>query len=222
MASGAQPWDLRYRSEGYSAGAEPAAFLREVLPLLTRGRALDLATGAGRNAVFLAAHGWQVTGIDSSRVALEKAEALAREQNLTVHWAEQWPTAKKESSFRGKRGPASKAPGLLLVKADLENLTPPAAQFELVLCFNYLQRSLFTAIERALQPGGMLVYETYTIEQLVFPSGPRNPAHLLRANELRQAFPGLEILFYREFRAGKGIASLLARKPASKRSVVQS
>jgi SAM-dependent methyltransferase len=72
-----EEWDERYDRPGYRAGTEPALFLRQVLPLLPRGCALDLAMGEGRNAVFLAQHGWHVTGIDWSGTALEKAAALA-------------------------------------------------------------------------------------------------------------------------------------------------
>ena len=111
------------------------------------------------------------------------------------------------------REPPGKLPGLLLIEADLERSPLPELQFELILCFNYLQRSLFVPMERALRPGGMLVYETYTVEQLAFPEGPHTPDYLLRPYELRDAFGSLETLFYRELRTGKGIASLLARKP---------
>jgi SAM-dependent methyltransferase len=202
MPADAQRWDERYRSESFSVGTEPTAFLQEALPLLPRGRALDLAMGAGRNAVFLAMNGWQVTGIDYSHTALEKAAALAREHSLSIHWGNE-----------PHRQFTTKSAGLLLLEADLEHSSLPSGQFELVVCFNYLQRSLFAPIERALRTGGMLVYETYTVEQLSFPGGPHHPEHLLRPHELRAAFSVLEILFFREFRIGKGIASLLARKP---------
>ncbi len=198
----AEKWNERFRSEGYPGGTEPAPFLHEVLPLLPRGRALDLAMGAGRNAVFLAANGWRVLGIDCSRAALERAAALAQERGIVLGWDNE-----PVQQF------SPRPPGLLLLEAHLERSPLPAARFELVVCFNYLQRSLFASIDRVLQPGGMLVYETYTLEQLAFPHGPHNPEHLLRPNELREAFPGLRILFCREFRAGKGMASLLARKP---------
>ncbi len=201
MPTHARNWDARYRAEGFPAGTEPAAFLQEVLPLVPRGRALDLAMGAGRNAIFLAVNGWQVTGIDSSRAALQNAASLAQERGVSVRWA-------------AKSLPLSpKLPGLVLLEADLETSQLPGVLFELVLCFNYLQRSLFVPIQRALRSGGMLVYETYTIDQLAFSGGPHNPAHLLQHNELREAVPALSILFYRELRTGKGIASLLARKP---------
>jgi len=72
-------------------------------------------------------------------------------------------------------------------------------------------------IERTLQPGGMLLFETYTTAQMAFEGGPRNPAYLLEPGELRASFPELRIIFYRELSAGQGKASLLAQKPAKAR-----
>jgi hypothetical protein len=80
------------------------------------------------------------------------------------------------------------------------------------VCVQFLQRSLFPQITSALRPNGVLLLETYTRAQLEFPGGPRNPAYLLEIGELREAFPSLCVLFYRELRAGQGIASLVARK----------
>lgn len=214
MPNDAQHWDAHYRLENHPAGTEPAVLLCELLPLLPRGRALDLAMGGGRNAVFLAANGWHVTGVDSCRVALENAAALAEVRGLRVVWVSSSESREGRTAlYAPGRELPQKLPGLWLLQVDLERATLPVAQFEVVICFSYLQRSLFSAIEAALRPGGMLVYETYTLDQLTFPKGPRNPDHLLRPEELRQAFPTLETLFYRELCAGKGIASLLARKP---------
>ncbi len=224
MTTQARSWDERYQQVAYPAGTQPAAFLLEVLPLLPRGHALDLALGAGRNAVFLAERGWHVTGVDSSRVALERAEALARQRGVHIGRAkgvaQQADEALAEASHLprarpGKfasRGLHGDSPVLVLVEADVEKCVLPADCFDVVLCFNYLQRALFGSIAQALRAGGMLVYETYTLDQLKFPTGPRNPDHLLQPAELRQAFPGLRTIFHREFAAGRGIASLLARK----------
>ena len=88
-----------------------------------------------------------------------------------------------------------------------------ANRYSVILCVRYLQRSVFPQICRALRPGGMLLFETYTKAQLDLSGGPRDPAHLLNPGELRRAFPGLETVFYRELRAEQGIASLAARKP---------
>lgn len=82
----------------------------------------------------------------------------------------------------------------------------------MILCINYLQRPLFPQIEAALKPGGEVLVETYTRAQLQFASGPRSPNHLLEPGELRSAFRTLQTVFYRELTAGKGIASILARR----------
>lgn len=181
----AQDWDERYRQPGYFCGTEPVDFLREHWEELPRGEALDLAMGEGRNAVFLAAHGFRVTGIERSRPAIEKVRALAWERGV-------W---------------------LKVIEADLEHYALEAERFDVVMCFYYLQRALFPQIKRALRLGGALVYETYTIEQLEFCRGPRDPAYLLQPNELYRAFRDLRLAYYRErVVGGKAVASLLAWK----------
>lgn len=195
-----QEWDDRYRQPGYWAGKEPAEFLREVLPLLPRGTVLDLASGEGRNAVFLARQGYQVFAVERSRVGLEKTEALARECGVACLWATQLTLPHKHEAQ------------LHLVQADLESFALPSGQFDVLLCFKYLQRPLLPYLHGALRRRGMLVYETHTLEHLKFAGGPRSPEFLLQPGELRAAFSAMEILFYSELCAGKGMASLLARK----------
>src|SRR5437879_13374674 len=108
MPNDPQHWDARYRSENHRAGTEPAPLLYELLPFLARGRALDLAMGGGRNAVFLAANGWHVTGVDSSRIALENAAALAEAPGLAVLCV--------SSSKHGERRPSPQAPSTALTQ----------------------------------------------------------------------------------------------------------
>ena len=193
-------WDHRYRRTGYWTGSEPAEFLREVLPLIPRGTALDLASGEGRNAVFLAQQGFQVFAVERSRAGLEKTEALAREKGIACRCAAQLnPPHRHEAP-------------LALVQADLESFSLPAEQFDVMLCFKFLHRPLLPGLHRTLRRRGVLVYETYTLAQQQFEGGPKNAEFLLRPGELREAFSGMEILFYSEICAGKGIASLLARK----------
>ena len=203
MSTPAETWNSRYAAEGFKTPVRPAAFLLEVLPFLphptSRSCALDLACGIGHNAVELALRGWRTVAVDVSTAALDRAEALANSRGAPCH--------RDRGEIHGAKD------GLLLLEADLEHLALPAASFDLVLCFRYLQRSLFPAIERALRPGGVLVIETFTTAQLAFDNGPRSPEHLLRPGELRESFPGLEVLFYREWTAEQGLASLLARKP---------
>lgn len=186
MPSESSSWDERYHQPGFLCGREPCDFLREHVAALPRGRALDLAMGEGRNAVFLAERGWQVTGIERSEPALAKGRELAAARGVTLD----------------------------LREADLEHYELEREAYDVVLCFYYLQRSLFEPIKRALRAGGALLFETYTVNQLQFAKGPRNPAHLLALNELYWAFRDLRLTFYRErVKDEKAVASLLAFKP---------
>jgi tellurite methyltransferase len=176
MSASLAEWDDRHRAAENKPSPEPASFVTEMLPLLPRGPALDLACGTGRHALLLAARGRHVTAVDGSAAALDILEQRARESHR------------------------------------LARRTLPRGPFAVILCVHYLHRALFPQIEAALARGGMLLFETFTRAQLEFNGGPKNPEYLLDCGELRTAFPSLRLLFYRELRAGKGIASLLARK----------
>ena len=194
-------WDAKHSLAAREAAEAPAGILAELWPLLPTGAALDLACGRGRNAIFLAEHGRPVTAVDWSPAALD----LLEERAQTLHF----PVRRIQRIEKAKQAHA----GIDLVLADLEGAQLEVNGYFLILCVRYLQRSLFPQICRALRPGGMLLFETYTKAQLDFPGGPRNPAHLLDKGELRRAFPELQTVFYRELRAEQGIASLAARKP---------
>ncbi len=179
-------WEERYSSPRRRPRRGPSAWLVTHADRLPRGRALDVAMGEGRNALFLARRGFEVTGVDRSPTALATARARAREEGLELE----------------------------LLRADLEACELPAGPFQVVLVMRYLQRSLFEPLARVLAPGGILVYESFTRDYLKY--GPRNPEHLLEPGELRQAFRDLEILSYREIEDpehGEARASLLARRP---------
>jgi tellurite methyltransferase len=201
MPSSQSDWDAKHRLAAEAPPSEPAGIVRELLPLLPAGLALDIACGTGRQALFLAARGQHVTAVDFSSVALDSLEARARNMHIPVR--------------RGKCLKAAERPsrgGLELILADLERTHLPERCYDLIVCIQYLQRSLFPQMSRALRPNGVLLMETYTQAQLEYPGGPRNPGYLLDTGELREAFPELSVLFYRELRAGQGIASLLAKK----------
>jgi tellurite methyltransferase len=206
MPANASEWDLKHRAAAQGKPPEPASFVREMLPFLPVGPALDLACGTGRHTLLLASRQQPVLAVDWSPVALAILEQRARSSNLAVRHPN-----------RSGITTSGVARGIRLVRVDIESAVLPAGAFSLILCVQYLQRSLFPQIENALRPGGVLLFETFTRAQLEFTGGPRNPAHLLELGELRDAFPGLEVLFYRELRAGQGIASLVARKPRKRR-----
>jgi tellurite methyltransferase len=198
MPANATEWDARHREARQDPPADPASIVSEWLPLLPTGQALDLACGTGRHTLLLAERGQSVTAVDWSGTALDILENRARKAKLHASRADSVPFA--HSATRGIR----------LIQADLEDIQLPDASFSLVLCLQYLQRSLFSQMARALVPGGMLLFETFTQAQLNYPGGPRNPAYLLEPGELRTSFPELHVLFYRELNAGQGIASLVA------------
>ena len=205
MSSSQSDWDETYRLAAAARPAEHASIVGEFLPLLPPGAALDVACGTGRHSLLLGARGQQVTAVDWSGAGLEALEVRARAEGIPVR-----RISCREQIVKRQHG------GIDLVQADLQQVQLPENTFELILCVQYLQRSLFPELERALQPGGFLLFETFTQAQLAFKGGPRNPNYLLNPGELRTAFSGLHVVFHRELRAGQGIASLLAQKPKNR------
>jgi len=205
MPSSQSDWDEKYRLAAAANPAEPASIVRELLPLLPRGPALDIACGTGRHSLLLAARRQHVTAVDWSGTGLDLLEARARTEGIPIR-----RISRAEHIVKHLHG------GIDLVQADLGQLELPENSFGLILCIQYLQRSLFSRLQRALRAGGVLLFETFTQAQLEFDGGPRNPEYLLKSRELRNAFPVLRVLFYRELRAGQGIASLMAQKPKSR------
>jgi len=178
-------WDKKYDTEIYIAGRDPIPFLQDHTDLLPKGKALDLAMGEGRNGVYLATQGFQVTGVDISEVGLKKARALAAEKSVTI----------------------------ATVVTNLEQYDIPPNTFDVIICTYYLQRDLFPKIAAALKPGGVAVIETYTLDNLQY--RPKfNRAYLLKPNELLSMLPGLRVLRYQEVDTGHAaFASILAQKP---------
>ena len=166
----------------------PAPFLEAMLPRLPRGgRVLDVAAGHGRESVFLAMRGWDVTAMDRAPEALEKAERLAARYGTRIQTR----------------------------VADLERGEPvvPEADYDVVMVFRYLHRPLFPLLERAIRPGGCLVYETFRVGQERF-GRPTHRQFLLADSELSSAFPTLTVEHYAESEPAGGpiTASLFARR----------
>jgi SAM-dependent methyltransferase len=149
--------------------AAPSPFVLEHLPAAPSGVALDVACGTGRHALAIARTGRIVEAIDRS---WDRCAALAR------------------------RAAAEGVP-VRTVCADLEQLPLPVGRYAVIVNTLYLDRALVPRLVRALVPGGLLLFETFTEEQLA--SGhPRNPDFVLRAGELLRLTAGLRVLAYRE------------------------
>ncbi len=185
-------WNKRYNTEEYLFGKEPNSFLKEHMGILPKGKALELAMGEGKDAVFLAKNGYEVDGCDISEVAIKKAYKLAEENNVKIN----------------------------ALVVDLEKYEIPGGNYDLIICFYYLQRNIIPQIKKGLKVGGMVVFETYTVDNLTLnkfqgglPYGPKNEAFLLKHNELLDFFKDFRVLYYREgVINGKAIASLIAQK----------
>jgi len=174
-----QRWNERFSAPGYVFGTQPNRFLASKGALLKAGRsALCVADGEGRNSVWLAEQGLDVTAFDFSPVAVEKARGLAAERGVSARygvagvyeWA--WPLAAFD-----------------VVAAIFVQFADPA-----------MREFMFARMVRALKPGGLLLLEGYAPKQLEYKTGgPSQVENLYTAPMLREAFRGMEILELREY-----------------------
>jgi tellurite methyltransferase len=179
-------WDKRYSADHYIFGEIPASFLVEKEGLLPNsGRALDIAAGEGQNSVYLAELGFEVEAVDISAVGLRKAKSLAKRRGVDIE-VRLW---------------------------DIERSLIPDGPFDVIICFNYLQRSLAPRIEETLAPGGILIMELATVENLKYHRHPSR-RFLIANNELMTWHQKLSILSYDEgVYQGRHLAQLVGQKP---------
>jgi len=162
-------WDRIYR-EAEDVIPEPAQVLADNAHLLPEsGIALDLACGLGGSALFLAQRRLDTQAWDISAEAISRLNSNAQRLGLSLH-AE---------------------------TRDVVESPPEAESFDVIVISRFWERSLSLAITKALKPGGLLFYQTYTREKATG-IGPTNPAYLLDTNELLRLFGSLRLVFYRE------------------------
>ena len=162
-------WDTRYRDGAYETRTHPTALLAEWLPRLPRGRALDVACGAGRNALHLAAHGFAVTAIDISAVALARGQRTAAERGLVVEW----------------------------LCADLDEAPDsvlPRSGFDLIVWVRYVHRTLLPCLVARLNVGGVLLCEQHLTTDDTEVAGPTSDRYRLSPGELQRATATLSVL----------------------------
>lgn len=186
-----EDWDSKFRAEGQS--------LPEIDPLLLEARphvpgpdrllrrAADVACGSGRNALCLARWGLDTVAIDYSTEALRLCSERAQAEGLA----------------------------LKIARLDLETAKVDlgSGAFDVVAVFNYLHRPLIPILKKCVRSRGIIVYKTFTVDQLQFGSGPRNPNYLLKPGELRDLFSDFDQIVYREECTCQATASLVARRP---------
>ena len=196
-------WNQRYGEPGFAYGTEPNDFLaanaERYLP--RNGEILSLAEGEGRNAVYLAGLGFRVTGVDSSAVGLDKARALAEQRGVDIH----------------------------TVVADLADFDLGVGRWDGIVsiwCHTPagLRRRLHRAVVAALRPGGVLLLEAYTPDQLAYKTGGPPAAELMMTlAAVREELAGLDFLAgeekVREVHEGRyhdgmsAVVQVVARKP---------
>lgn len=181
-------WDDRYRTHGRLA-TRPAPFVREAVAQFAPlpGKAIDVAGGTGRHAIWLALLGWDVTLVDVSAVALELARCDAEAAELS----------------------------LATVCADLDEAPFPPGPWDLAVVHHYLNRSLFPRVAGALATGGLLVFAQPTIENLRRNDRP-GPGHSLGVGEAVTLVSGLDTLssFEGWTHEGRHEAQVIARRGA--------
>jgi SAM-dependent methyltransferase len=196
-------WNGRFSAPEYIFGTGPNRFLAaQKHRLHPSQRALCVADGEGRNSVWLAEQGLDVTAFDFSPVGVQKARRLAAARGVKVHYTVatvyDWPWPHERFD---------------VVAAIFVQFADPA-----------MRSFMFERMARALRPGGLLLVEGYTPKQLEYRTGgPSRLENLYTAELLREAFAALEILELREYEAelGEGAAhagmsavvDLVARKP---------
>lgn len=164
----------------------PSALLIDHLPRFPRGKALDIACGHGRNTLYLAAQGYQVEGLDRDEEAIAFLNREAKRERL--------PCAGRSVDLEG------------------ENVLPDT-QYDLVTCFYYLDRKIIPAMKSALKVGGVLVYETFLIDQHERFGKPARREFCWAHREPLQLFFDFRIHFYFEgFKEGRWIAQLIAER----------
>lgn len=163
-------WDERFESGAYPTDPDPSPVLRDYLPEIPTGRGLDVATGTGRNAVFLASEGYDVDAIDQSRSGLEITRDRAADRGAADH--------------------------LNLVQTDIPGYDFPIDRYDLVTISFYRAIDRFPDIKESLTDGGYLFVEHHLRSTDSTPSGPSSDRYRFGANELLSACLDLTVIHY--------------------------
>jgi SAM-dependent methyltransferase len=159
-----EKWNSRYRAGAYAERTQPSALLEGWIDSVPVGRAMDVACGAGRNALYLAERGFVVDAIDISGEALDRARETARRSGLAVNWLEH----------------------------DLDQPLVLDFAYQLIVIIRYVNLPLIRRLADCLVPGGFLVCEQHLVTGADV-IGPRSPDYRVCSGDLRAASESLQI-----------------------------
>ena len=171
-ARGMTSWDERFRSGEYPRDPDPAPVFERYAEALSGDRALDVATGTGRNAVFLATAGYRVDAVDRSREGLRIARRSAEERGVDART--NW------------------------IQADVTSQAFPSETYDVVAVSFYRAIDRFSDLKEALAPGGLFLVEHHLRTADPVESGPSGDRYRFAANELLRACLDLTVLHYEE------------------------
>jgi SAM-dependent methyltransferase len=182
-------WNKRYAEDSYRKG-NPVTLLENWIEHISPGKAIDIACGTGRNAIFMAQAGFNVDAIDISSEGLKQAHNKAQELGLDINWIEH----------------------------DLEQPYNFDTDYRLIVVMWYVNLALISRLRECMAPGAYLICEEHMLSDCDV-AGPCNPDFRVAPGQLREVVSGLEVLLYEEsIKAnddGEQIASarVVARRP---------
>lgn len=183
-------WDKRYRDGAYAERTHPSEFLQDWVGKIPTGRAIDLACGSGRNALYLAKQGFDVDAVDISAQALDRAQKTAQGMGVSVNWLEH----------------------------DLDEPLQLEDSYQLILIIRYVNLPLIQQMTANLAPGGFLVCEQHLVTEAEV-IGPTNSVYRVSSGDLLTVAEGLDIKHLEEVLVpdpdGRtaALARLVAQKP---------
>lgn len=180
-------WNEKYRAATETAFSRPDELLvQHRAVLLANTRILDLACGAGANAIFSAQRGCRVVGVDLSLEGLRIAARRAKEKGVT----------------------------LSLLNVDLKSWRPPPSRFDLVMVFRYLDRALMPSLRATIRPGGVVIYKTFN-RNFLEQKPDMNPDYLLEPGELPRCFADFDEIATNDRADNQAVSSWwIGRRPA--------
>ena len=186
-------WNARYRDNAYRERLYPSRIVESWLPKLPKGKALDIACGAGRNAIYLALNGYHVHAFDVSEVAISFAEHRAQEEGVSISWQ----------------------------VADIDHGLPSRVRYDLILMVRCVDLSIVRSACERLAPSGVILVENHL--QINDPPlrlcGPSSPLYRVSPGSMMSAVKGLESFFTYEGiieepdGSHSAVAQVIARKP---------